>query len=321
MALVLIDSPGNFPADTTDWNKINSVFQAIGLGYLRPFMTSGAYVVKGSVLFYAGAWYVSDVDTAITETPSAYIKIINTAGVLSVEYATSLTGVAWNVDWGGWYDASNNYYIFDEVKAYAEGLLYPKTLQGWRPSVNVSKILSQIGGDNWELILNKDIEVETTANDIVIGAPSASYINYNRGAYAAKDAKTFLSNTWITLYTFTLYSSQYLPAKLTAFRFEYTNADPDSEDTVVVKQGSTDLLTFHAEASKTVDIVMDTTLSGVLSFSVVYRIDGSGYKDAGPWGLTISIGLVDDLDKPSMQEYIFNSANTVTPMVTVTAAT
>ena len=66
MALVLINGPDNAPSTAADWDKINDVLQTIGLDMNSPTRISGSKILRGSVIFFAGAWYVADADTAIT---------------------------------------------------------------------------------------------------------------------------------------------------------------------------------------------------------------------------------------------------------------
>jgi len=151
MALVLIPSPSDTPATTADWYKVNGVLQSIGLGIGGGTRVLGSIVPRGAVLFFAGAWYVADSDTAITGTASQYVKITNTAGVIAPSFVENITGVTWNKTWQGWYDADGNMYLFDELSAYGLGLIdAPMSIISWRPSnTETSKILSQSNAGGW----------------------------------------------------------------------------------------------------------------------------------------------------------------------------
>ena len=145
MALVLISGPDNAPSTTADWDKINDVLQTIGLDINSPVRISGSNILRGSVFFFAGAWYVATSDTAISGNATDYVRLTNSAGTVSAEFVPSLSGVTFNRTWNGWYDSSSRLYLFDEVRAYAEGAITaPVTIKNYRPSLNWSKALSRV---------------------------------------------------------------------------------------------------------------------------------------------------------------------------------
>jgi hypothetical protein len=145
MALVLINGPDNAPSTVADWDKINDVFQTIGLDINSPTRISGSKILRGSVIFFAGAWYVADADTTITGGATPYVRLTNTAGVVTAAFVPSLSGVSFNRTWNGWYDSSMRLYLFDEIKAYAAGeVTAPVTIKNYRPSLNWSKALSRV---------------------------------------------------------------------------------------------------------------------------------------------------------------------------------
>ena len=145
MALVLISGPDNAPSTTADWDKINDVLQTIGLDINSPVRISGSNILRGSVFFFAGAWYVATSDTAISGNATDYVRLTNSAGTVSAAFVSSLSGVTFNRTWNGWYDSSSRLYLFDEVRAYAEGAITaPVTIKNYRPSLNWSKALSRV---------------------------------------------------------------------------------------------------------------------------------------------------------------------------------
>ena len=75
MALVLISGPDNAPSTTADWDKINDVLQTIGLDINSPVRISGSNILRGSVFFFAGAWYVATSDTAISGNATDYVRL------------------------------------------------------------------------------------------------------------------------------------------------------------------------------------------------------------------------------------------------------
>jgi hypothetical protein len=145
MALVLIPGPDNAPSASNDWGKINNVLQTIGLDMNSPTRISGTKILRGSVIFFAGAWYVADADTAITGNATPYVRLTNTAGTVTAAFAPSLSGVTFNRTWNGWYDSSMRLYLFDEVLAFANGLVPdPTTVKNFRPTINWAKAWSRV---------------------------------------------------------------------------------------------------------------------------------------------------------------------------------
>lgn len=134
MAFTLISAPDSVPTSTADWAKINNVLLTIGMALLSPARISGGNVIRGSVVHFAGAWYVTDSDTAISGTASNYVKLTNTAGTVTASYSANLTGVSWNKTWNGYYNAGGEYFIFDVMKARGAGLISDTYgLTFWQP--------------------------------------------------------------------------------------------------------------------------------------------------------------------------------------------
>lgn len=145
MALVLIPGPDNAPSTAADWDKINDVLQTIGLDINSPARISGSNIVRGSVIFFAGAWYVATSDTAITGSATKYVRLTNNAGTITAAFVSSLSGVTFNKTWNGWYDSASRLYLFDEVAAYAAGQITAlTTVKNFRPSLNWSKAWSRV---------------------------------------------------------------------------------------------------------------------------------------------------------------------------------
>lgn len=137
-----VEQPSGTPTTVSDWQKINNVFAVIGLMLNGSIVAKDGYIQKGSGLYISGKWYVADDDIAITGSETEYVKL--DATTLAPTYVSSLSGVTFDKSKNGWYDASNNYYIFDEIKAHADGFItYPTTRKWWRPrSVYVSELIS-----------------------------------------------------------------------------------------------------------------------------------------------------------------------------------
>ena len=165
MALVKIDSPSDAPLSVADWYKVNAVLQGIGNALGGSIKIIGSNFQRGAVLFFAGAWYVADSDTAITGTASDYVKVTNTAGVLSLSFVANITGVTWNKQYQGYYDPSGNMYLFDEIIAYGDGVidtLY--TVVNTRLSQEFSKIIANISTNYKRLLRPVDKTILTVGS-------------------------------------------------------------------------------------------------------------------------------------------------------------
>jgi hypothetical protein len=93
-----------------------------------------------------GTNYIYETATTISGTPSEYLKI--NGSTYAPSYVSDLTGVSWDESRQGYYDTSNNKYIFDEFKALDNGDI--TTLQQ-EPSVSLAKSLIN-SGRKFELI-------------------------------------------------------------------------------------------------------------------------------------------------------------------------
>lgn len=166
MALVLIPGPDNAPSTAADWDKINKVLQTIGLDINSPARISGSNIVRGSVVFFAGAWYVATSDTAITGSATNYVRLTNNAGTITAAFVSSLSGVTFNKSWNGWYDSASRLYLFDEVAAYAAGQITElTTVKNFRPSLNWSKAISRVlSAANLARLFRLDSEVVLTGS-------------------------------------------------------------------------------------------------------------------------------------------------------------
>jgi len=154
MAFVLIPGPGDAPATSEDWDKINNVLVGIGMGMLNSTRVVGSNIKRGSIVYYAGAWYVTDADTAITGTASDYVMLTNTAGVITASFVSSISTVSFNRTWNGWYDSSMRLFIFDEVKAFGDGAITElASMTTWRPNNELSKFLSTPMTEYWRATL------------------------------------------------------------------------------------------------------------------------------------------------------------------------
>jgi len=180
MALVLINGPDNAPSTSADWDKINDVLQTIGLDINKPTRIKDGYIQRGSVLFFAGAWYVADSDTAVTGVQSDYIKLVNTAGVVAAEYVEALVDVTFNRTWNGWYDPDGNLYLFDEFIAFSKGEITElATNREWRVSKNWATALSRaLSTSSLNKLFTLNASVTLTGSGTYTVPEGVYYINY-----------------------------------------------------------------------------------------------------------------------------------------------
>ena len=181
MALVLIESPDNAPTTSADWDKINDVLQTIGLDINSPTRLTSGYILRGSVIFFAGAWYVADSDTAISGSETDYVKLENDAGTVTASYVAALVDVTFNRSWNGWYDPDGDLYIFDEMKAFGDGAVSElATIRDWRPVQNWAKALSRsFSSSNLDKLFTLSSPVYLTGTGTWTVPDGIYYINYS----------------------------------------------------------------------------------------------------------------------------------------------
>lgn len=123
MAINKITAPIQPPASDADWSNTQDLIEALSLGVEGPLRIVGSNVVRGAVFNIGGSVYIADADTAITGSASKYVKITPSGASATASYVASLTGVAWNSTYNGYYDGSGNLYLFDELLAYTMGVI------------------------------------------------------------------------------------------------------------------------------------------------------------------------------------------------------
>lgn len=166
MPITQVNGPSDAPEQLTDWQKITNIFQATWLRLTGALIVNGSTIMKGSAVNIGGAWYVAGTDTAITGSASEYVKLTVSGSSVAASFVANLTGVNWNKEWNGWYNASGEYYIFDEVKAFGAGLITTMhSMAGWRPSAIWSRALSRVLSEtNLDRLFRLDSEVTLTGS-------------------------------------------------------------------------------------------------------------------------------------------------------------
>ena len=121
MALNRIDYPANLTTQA-DFSQHSELIETRFLDQVTPPLQVVAGVIpQGVVLQIGGAVYRSDSDTTITGTPSDYVRVTPDGATATAAYVSTLAGVSWAKQYAGYYDGSDNLYLFDEGKALAAG--------------------------------------------------------------------------------------------------------------------------------------------------------------------------------------------------------
>ena len=123
MAINKVPYPTTPVPVSDDWARVVNVLQTNYLEIENKIKIDfgNDNVLKGAVFNIGGAVYLADSDTAITGTASDYVKLTPGTSTATAAYVSSLSGVTWNDTYNGYYDVSGNLYVFNEVKARAEG--------------------------------------------------------------------------------------------------------------------------------------------------------------------------------------------------------
>ena len=104
---------------TGDWAKLSAVVEKAFQNINVPLQVDDSNIPEGATFQIGGVVYYTASVTAITGTPSAYVKLTPNVGdvgaTCDAAFVANLTGVTWNGIRNGYYDASGNLYIFDEA--------------------------------------------------------------------------------------------------------------------------------------------------------------------------------------------------------------
>src|SRR5690606_23973393 len=99
MALVRKSAPDDPAVDNTDYTDL-VVLQATDLlqanGPHNYIDLVNDLVLEGAVFNVGGTIYLADDDTAISGTPSPYVKITPSGATAAAAYVADLTGVSWD---------------------------------------------------------------------------------------------------------------------------------------------------------------------------------------------------------------------------------
>lgn len=125
MAINRVTYPSTPTPASGDWDLIVDLVQS---GYLKMENSlridyDNDNVLEGAVFHIGGSVFLADSDTAITGTPSDYVKLTVSGATASAAYVANLTGVTWNDAQNGYYDVSGNLYVFNEANTYLKNEL------------------------------------------------------------------------------------------------------------------------------------------------------------------------------------------------------
>jgi hypothetical protein len=119
------------PVSLTDYQAQLDQITALNQAFTGRNIVDVATIHAGSVMMIGGVLYKSTTDTTITGTPSKFVKITPSGTTAAAAFVASLSGVAWNHAYGGYYDGSGNLYLFDEARAVNDGdISTAYTMQG-----------------------------------------------------------------------------------------------------------------------------------------------------------------------------------------------
>jgi hypothetical protein len=122
MAINRLDFGTTPDPEDGDWALNQAILSKAFHNIYEPLQVdSSNNIPQGATFQVGGVIYYANSDTAITGTPSNYVKLTPNAGdsgaTLDAAFVADLTGVSWNKIYNGYYDVSGNLYIFDEIAA------------------------------------------------------------------------------------------------------------------------------------------------------------------------------------------------------------
>lgn len=172
MAIVKKAGPSSLPLTSADYVAQNLQQTHDKLNLEQPIRISGSNVLQGALFQIGETYYYAESATAITGTPSDYVKITPSVDTLTAtaSFVASLTGVTWNASFGGYYDSSGNLYVFDEAKALQataiSTIMTRYVQQSSAGDVVIGRNISVAGQVTGSLDIETDL---TVGNDLDVG--------------------------------------------------------------------------------------------------------------------------------------------------------
>lgn len=190
MALNRIDYPTSpIPLEgNDDWNKIVDIMNAAIQNLDQPIGHDDTNILEGALFHIGGSIYSCDADTAISGDSADYIYVEGNTDddgeTATAYFSDSLTGVAWNSTWGGFYDEDgkgNKLYLINDITALqADIITSVKTMMGMF----------------YESVMGQSL---TTDSDVTFAGITLADAGYIEGATTVEGAITFGSGFLPTL--------------------------------------------------------------------------------------------------------------------------
>lgn len=148
-----------------DWAKAIALVENAYKNINIPVQVVSGNIPQGAVFQVGGHVYEANSDTSISGVASDYVKLTVSGTTLVPSYISSLAGVTWNKVYNGYYDVSDNLYLFDEFKAYSVGLV--SNLLTKERNLNGVPYASELNDQGIEIVsgtLRQDATIRTNWN-------------------------------------------------------------------------------------------------------------------------------------------------------------
>lgn len=313
MAIDKQTAPLDSPETLTDWQRLIDITDTLALSFKNPWPVKNDKIIRGSCFYIGGAWYVANVDVAISGTASDYIQMtVDTVNsLIAPAYVSTLVDVTWNDQYNGWYDTTGHFYVFDENVAYAAGLIdFPRTVVYSRPrNVEAAKFFANPLGNNWANFLATNVDT-TDPGTLSIGLPNTLYTQYNFTRRIERSVTGFSTSDWKNIFGFT-FTGAVIGAfaglhTIKAFRIVWENSDSETDNQVRIMNGKNQIAIWNDHTDKNVQIDIASLNITDDGFTVQYREDDPT-ATRGPMAITVSMSCCDDLNKPTLFEYIYKA--------------
>lgn len=180
-----------------DWALLSAIVSKAFQNTYSPIQFVSTNILQGATFQIGGVIYYGSSDTAITGTPSNYVKLTPNVGdsgaTCDAAFVTNLTGVTWSKIYNGYYDVSGNLHIFDEITAILAGHLSgsnTKFSQLFNAHLGQSlKPTDTVIFSNMTSGSNNNQDVRTTAN------PTFASLNTGQGANELYDMNQNVKTT------------------------------------------------------------------------------------------------------------------------------
>ena len=200
MAIIKITSPLATAPNVFASPVINQLL-ALAVDCNHGYRIGGGVVKKGSLWNIGGVMFIADADTTINGSKNQglsncamAIKFTVSGDTATASYVNDLTGVTWNGEYQGYYDASGNMYYYkckrDVFSATGTGGMYlnkdptwraisssaPKEI--WDPLKDGYRIkIEHTGSYNFHFLLRRSTAIDYIINGSVVLTTTASGVD------------------------------------------------------------------------------------------------------------------------------------------------